>query len=298
MDFKENIKLGGGPIEIGNDFYTRQQCSVLGMAIVYREQVTKQPRLEYLDFFSDILSHDALFASDCINKVLHLFLFQKLLGQSKITKVHFWNDTGRHFQCGELAHFLLTSVPIKFGVQVTWNFFGEHHGKSIIDGHFGLLSRIMKDIEKRQHIDTIGTLIGCLRERFDRNNRVSKNKGVQVHFFIYDREERAKYINTLTIKNLCDYYFFESCVSNENTRIRSKVYSNSEQVPENIKTKTKRIEDNRKTTRGSISTEEARGNKRKLNSNNISNIFGKIVTERSERRRSLQEIPQQSRTTG
>ena len=102
MDFKENIKLGGGPIEIGNDFYTRQQCSVLGMAIVYRDQVTKQPRLEYLDFFSDILSHDALFASDCINKVLHLFLFQKLLGQSKITKVHFWNDTGRHFQCGSI----------------------------------------------------------------------------------------------------------------------------------------------------------------------------------------------------
>ena len=74
MDFKENIRLGGGPIETGNDFYTRQQCSVFGIGVVFCDQVSKQRRLDYIDFFSDISSHDALFAKDCINKVLNFYI--------------------------------------------------------------------------------------------------------------------------------------------------------------------------------------------------------------------------------
>ena len=73
VDFKENIRLGGGPIECGKDFFTRQQCSVLGMAVVYWNQVTKQPSVEYIDFFSDILSHDALFVSNCISNMRAFF---------------------------------------------------------------------------------------------------------------------------------------------------------------------------------------------------------------------------------
>ena len=176
MDFKENIKLGGGPIEYGNEFYTRQQCSVFGAAVVFRDSVSKQPRTEYVDFFSDILSHDALFVTGCLNRILLTYLLNKT-GQSKIKKVHFWNDTGRHFQCGELAFFLLNYVPIEFDIKVTWNFFGEHHGKSIVDGHFGLLSRIIKDIEKKVRIDSITTLIRCLRRRFSELYTIRSNRG-------------------------------------------------------------------------------------------------------------------------
>ena len=278
MDFKENIKLGGGPIEIGNDFYTRQQCSVLGLAVVYKDQVTKLPRLEYIDFFSDILSHDALFASGCLKKVLNLFLIQKSLGQSKIRKVHFWNDTGRHFQCAELAHFILTCVPFEFNVQVTWNFFGEHHGKSIIDGHFGLLSRLIRDIEKDEYIDSIQKLIWCLKGRFDRIN--IKSKKIRVWFFVYDRREREKYINILNIQNLCDFYFFESVVRNNKIVIRAKVRTNSENYIENLKTSIKKVEDKRKTKRGSTSTEEARGRKNSSGTCATENIFGGNVTRR------------------
>ena len=105
VDFKENIRLGGGPVECGKDYFTRQQCSVLGMAVVYQDQVSKQPCVEYIDYFSDILSHDALFVTGCINGVLHNFINLKYRNLS-LKKVHFWNDTGRHFQCGELAHYL------------------------------------------------------------------------------------------------------------------------------------------------------------------------------------------------
>ena len=51
LDFKENIRLGGGSVESGQDYFTRQQCSVLGMAVVYWNQVKKQPSVEYVDFF-------------------------------------------------------------------------------------------------------------------------------------------------------------------------------------------------------------------------------------------------------
>jgi hypothetical protein len=279
MDFKENIKLGGGPVEIGNDMYCRRQCSVLGFAIVYKDQVTKLPCLEYIDFFSDILSHDALFVSGCIKNILNTFLYNNFMGQSNIKKVHFWNDTGRHFQCAELAHFLLTFVPFEYNIQVTWNFFGEHHGKSIIDGHFGLLSRLIQDIEKTQYVDSIDKLIYCLKGKVHQINRqVIK---LRASFFIYEREEREKFINLLNIKNLCDYKFFESFVSHNKIRIRSKFRTNSEQYFENLKTTIKKVEDNRKTKRGSTSTEV----REQKNSSgwNTENIFGENITRRYKR---------------
>ena len=283
MDFKENIKLGGGPIEYGSDFYTRQQCSVFGAAVFFQDQVSKQPKVEYFDFFSDILSHDAFFVSGCLNRILLTFL-DSSLGQSKIKKVHFWNDTGRHFQCGELAHFLLNFVPVEFNVQVTWNFFGEHHGKSVVDGHFGLLSRMLEDIEKQVHIDSIKTLIACLRKRFLEVSKIPSNNGGKVRFLFYDREEREKYINTLHIKNLCDFHFLESFVNKDKkVIIRAKVFEKSSNYIDNLNVIFKKIQDKRKTKRGSEKTEEARGKKINFGEK----FFGVNVSSRYERQKKM-----------
>ena len=115
VDFKENIRLGGGPVECGQDYFTRKQCSVLGMAVVYWNQVKQQPSVEYVDFFPDILSHDALFVSNCLSNVLDNFIKFKYQNLN-LKKVHLWNDTGRHFQCGELAHYLLNIVPVEYNI--------------------------------------------------------------------------------------------------------------------------------------------------------------------------------------
>ena len=289
MDFKENIKLGGGPIELGNDFYNRQQCSVLGMAVVHCNQVTKQPRLHYIDFFSDILSHDALFVSHCVKKMLHKFLNNpNITGQQTIKKVHFWTDTGRHFQCGELAHFLLNFLPVTFGIQVTWNFFAEHHGKNIVDGHFGLLSRTIKDLEKNTYLDTLPKLIGCLGSRFFQNNLVSTNRGVNFNFYTYDRESRDKNINILNIKNLCDFYYFESSVVGNKIRIRAKVFTNSGIFIDNLNPRVKNIEDKRQTKRGSIATQESRPKKTsQAGQHQEVRVFGPVTAVRILRRRQL-----------
>ena len=39
------------------------------------------------------------------------------------------------------------------------NFFGEYHGKNIVDGHFGKLSRWKKEFELYRRIDSIDNLI-------------------------------------------------------------------------------------------------------------------------------------------
>ena len=86
---------------------------------------------------------------------------------------------------------------------------------------------------------------------------------------------------------MCDFYYFKSCLSDNNIRIRAKVYKNSEQFAENLKVSIKRIEDKRATNRGRQATEEARGKNKSINNNSIENVFGRIVKGRNQRRRVL-----------
>ena len=53
MDFKENIKIGGGPIEITYDYYHKQYISVLGTCIIYKDE-NGNTKTKYIDFFSEI----------------------------------------------------------------------------------------------------------------------------------------------------------------------------------------------------------------------------------------------------
>ena len=50
MDFKENLKLGGFPNELNQDFYNKKNCSVLGMCLIYKDNNNKIKK-EYKDFF-------------------------------------------------------------------------------------------------------------------------------------------------------------------------------------------------------------------------------------------------------
>ena len=59
MDFKENIRVGGGPVETGTCFYSKKQVSVLGFAVHFRDEYGVI-RLKYFDYLSEVLSHDSL----------------------------------------------------------------------------------------------------------------------------------------------------------------------------------------------------------------------------------------------
>jgi hypothetical protein len=68
IDFKENFKIGGGPVETGNVFYEKKQISLLSFTVIYKEN--DKQTIKYFNFFLKILNHNSLFVKDCINKLL------------------------------------------------------------------------------------------------------------------------------------------------------------------------------------------------------------------------------------
>ena len=111
-----------------------------------------------MDYFSDVLSHDGVFVRDCVSDLITK-LYHICPRLANLKKINFWTDVGPHFRCQKVAHFLLVDVPKMFKIDVDWNMFAECHGKSIVDGHFGLLSRWIKDIETRTKVSTIDSLV-------------------------------------------------------------------------------------------------------------------------------------------
>ena len=135
IDFKENFKIGGGPIETEANFYHKQSVSVLGFAIYYKDD-QGLPITCYFDYLSPILSHDSLFITDCIRKLLaHPFI-------SRFSSINFWSDSEPHFHSGELMHLIINTLPQLYtDRRFCMNYFVEYHSKNIVDRHFGVLSR-------------------------------------------------------------------------------------------------------------------------------------------------------------
>ena len=51
MDFKENFRVGGGPVETGRQYFNKKQVSVLSFAVHYRD-VDGDVQIRYLYYFS------------------------------------------------------------------------------------------------------------------------------------------------------------------------------------------------------------------------------------------------------
>jgi hypothetical protein len=209
LDFKENLKLGGGPVETNRTFYTRTQCSVLGMALITRGLGGKL-RYKYYDFFSNILSHDSLFATDCLRQLLQSGEFPTLRSLSV------WTDCGPHFRSQEFAHTLLVEIPGNFGMEVAWNFFGEYHGKNVVDSHFGLLSRWLSEAERSTQIGSIADCIRCIERSVESSNAgKQEDERLCIKSFVYTRESRPEHRVLLEIPRFSVYQCFTSVAMND-----------------------------------------------------------------------------------
>jgi hypothetical protein len=281
-DFKENLKLGGGPKEMNQDYYSRQQCSVLCCTVAYYDRVLRKRKNLYVDFVSDVLTHDAVFVKHCLTHLVSNF--GKICGNFKNVspkKFTFWTDVGLHFRCQELAHYVLDEFPKKFATSVEWNTFAECHGKSVVDGHFGLLSRWLNKIEKNQKIDSINTLIECFEKKIESINKYKSPRDVLLNKFIYyEQNKRPEVINKLKIPNITKYYHFESHYqpNSHSVSIKIKMLTDSpyylSDVSKNIKiTEHKEI---RQTKFGSKKTENRKNHKMCSNTNN----YGPITSGR------------------
>ena len=90
MGFKENLRIGGSPIETKMYFFNKKQISTLGIAVIYFNFGVKV--VDYHSFLPEQLTHDSLFAGNCLKE---LFLNKNLWRYKNIT---LGTDGGNHFK--------------------------------------------------------------------------------------------------------------------------------------------------------------------------------------------------------
>ncbi|KAF5191326.1 hypothetical protein FRX31_019087, partial [Thalictrum thalictroides] len=104
-DFKENISLCQGPIETMHEYCRHQQISVLGFAVIYLHNGNK--KIDYYNYFSEVLNHDSLFAGNCLTK---------LLSDANLTcfdNINIWTNGGAHFWSKEFIAFISSNIRPK-----------------------------------------------------------------------------------------------------------------------------------------------------------------------------------------
>ena len=230
MDFKQNLKIGGGPIETGRNFYEKTQISVLGFAIIYKNN-NNIIQTQYFDFFSKILSYDSLFVIDCIKQLLSNSFM------SNFNEICFWSNSGPHFKSAELMNFIFNDLSFIYkNTKFFVNFFTEYHGKNIVDSHFGVLSRWFSEGETIQNIYTLEELINF----FQNKTQFSPN----ISFEIYSRTQPRNNIHKLIINNFYSYLSFTKF----NNKLYTSTLSTFNQIDyKKISFKIKIIKDKRKT---------------------------------------------------
>jgi len=64
MDFKENIKVGGGPRETSHSWWNKIQFTLLDILVITSKN------FHFYDFISEDLTHDSVFVKSCIADLL------------------------------------------------------------------------------------------------------------------------------------------------------------------------------------------------------------------------------------
>ena len=177
LDFKSNVKLGEEPRERSNSYYGYSSCSVLGFAVYLPGRMAEDgtPQPVYIDCLSLNLGHDSLTAVMVLKLVLNfIFTHEDLKSDAeKARKLVFWCDCGPHFRSKRFFYALFCEIPeMEFCsdfVEIILNFFLEKHGKSVVDGHFGMIVFWVKlFIEKvKKRLITIGDLRKAIEDGWE-----------------------------------------------------------------------------------------------------------------------------------
>ena len=157
----------------------------MGFALVFKEN--NKVKYEYHDFLSQILSHDSLFSGECLISLLKSDKFKK------IKNIKVWTDNGNHFRSYEFLYYLFKEAPQYIKGSIKYNRFVECHGKSIVDGHFGVISKTLKEKENQFYIKNINDLKNNLSKKKKEKSYINQRYQAQIflksHSFIFMREK-------------------------------------------------------------------------------------------------------------
>lgn len=199
MDFKENINLSRGSVEVSQDWFKRPQRSFFGIVLYYRNKESNNVEKKYFDFISEILTHDTRFVNECLDIVLS----KKDVLDLNLNSISFWLDNGpSHFRTYELLG-KLNSLKKKF--RISLNYFVEYHGKSTCDSHFSLVSRFYnwQTSVRQNFIQTTESFMEMLRDSFSET---------KIDFYIEEYKRKTneiKQISQLVAKNFSSFHHFK-----------------------------------------------------------------------------------------
>jgi hypothetical protein len=124
----------------------------------------------------------------------------------QFTEICFWADAGPHFRSAEFLHGVFLHLPQINSALYYMNYFLEHHGKSVVDGHFGVLARWHREGETNRYIATIDDLVALFRSKV-REQAHSGGSNADTEFKVYSRDAPRDQIHRLVIQK------FRSCMS-------------------------------------------------------------------------------------
>lgn len=209
FDFKENIRVGCGPREIGRDFYDKSQRSVFGM-VVYYVCDDGSVKHRFVHVVSEVLSHDGLFVRQCLTKLL------SLEWMTKYKSVSFWSDCGPHFRNYEVLNHVLFELPKYYSVATTYNFWGEKHGKNPCDSDFSVLSQWLNEITANT---SVNTTLELLSEFNKKSNENTSTGGLVRDFLLYERNDRPTFYTRSVFKSIKMYHSFTAVGKKVHARV-------------------------------------------------------------------------------
>ena len=135
IDYKQKIYYGkNSPFQLTSEFYKYGSCSLLGFGLYYVDKifntVTKKEE-KYINAWNfDLLSDDtSQKAADFIKGFRFLRKNSTFKSIEKKNYIIF-TDTSKNFRCQEVCQYYLRELANE-GIRVSFNYFGEYHGKVI-----------------------------------------------------------------------------------------------------------------------------------------------------------------------
>ncbi|PVU96560.1 hypothetical protein BB559_002347, partial [Furculomyces boomerangus] len=125
-DFKQNFKIGGGPVEENRVYYNKIQISDLCFCLITKSgEITQR----YYNYMSRFLANDSKYTIDYLIKFLGTDDF------SNYTNLYLWSDAGTHFRSNEYIYGVFETIRNRYSSKNFFlNYFMECHGKSDVDG--------------------------------------------------------------------------------------------------------------------------------------------------------------------
>ncbi|KXN64608.1 hypothetical protein CONCODRAFT_14223 [Conidiobolus coronatus NRRL 28638] len=165
-DFKENFQIGGSLEEKSQDYYNKLLILLLSFRVYYNKGFGIQFKI--FNIFSYVIAKDSQYIQQCMNVLFKLKFFE-----DSFDNIEFWSDCAGHFRSKYMLNYYknrnkYNTFSFKFSLV---NFYTEKHGKSVLDGYFGVLSRWLTDSERSTQITNIYMLVALFinKHRYNYN---------------------------------------------------------------------------------------------------------------------------------